>query len=192
MSMFFSDSKGHAFLTYIIKCFQEFFDNKTDMGRTHIQKIPYMLKAVGIPINFSYQLHFYGPYSENLAFAIDDLLADDIIIDSSNNPRCSNFKLSKESETLLSKYDGDIEPYKERINNIFKIFNSFTTFSTNDLEAITTLYYAYLEQIAANKVPNKNELIESFIKIKKNKFSNDFISNMIDKLVEIEFFSIST
>src|SRR5712691_5340878 len=36
------------------------------VGRTRLQKSIYLLQRKGFPTDFSYSLHFYGPYSEGL------------------------------------------------------------------------------------------------------------------------------
>ena len=36
------------------------------VGRTRLQKTVYLLQRKGLPTDFSYSLHFYGPYSESL------------------------------------------------------------------------------------------------------------------------------
>src|SRR5262245_58810268 len=36
------------------------------VGRTRLQKTIYLLQRKGLPTDFDYSLHFYGPYSEGL------------------------------------------------------------------------------------------------------------------------------
>src|SRR2546421_11318858 len=36
------------------------------VGRTRLQKTVYLLQRKGLPTDFSYSLHFFGPYSEGL------------------------------------------------------------------------------------------------------------------------------
>lgn len=36
------------------------------VGRTRLQKSIYLLQRTGLPTDFAYSLHFYGPYSEGL------------------------------------------------------------------------------------------------------------------------------
>ncbi len=36
------------------------------VGRTRLQKTVWLLQRLGLPTNYSYSLHFYGPYSEEL------------------------------------------------------------------------------------------------------------------------------
>lgn len=41
-------------------------DDRTVFGRTRLQKTIYLLQRKGLPTEFDYTLHFYGPYSEGL------------------------------------------------------------------------------------------------------------------------------
>jgi uncharacterized protein YwgA len=40
--------------------------NRRIVGRTRLQKTIYLLQRHGFPTSYSYSLHFYGPYSEEL------------------------------------------------------------------------------------------------------------------------------
>ena len=41
-------------------------DDRRIVGRTRLQKTIYLLQRKGLPTDFDYSLHFYGPYSEGL------------------------------------------------------------------------------------------------------------------------------
>lgn len=40
--------------------------NHEVVGRTRLQKTVWLLQRLGMPTNYSYSLHFYGPYSEEV------------------------------------------------------------------------------------------------------------------------------
>ena len=40
--------------------------NSKVVGRTRLQKTVWLLQRLGLPTNYTYSLHFYGPYSEEL------------------------------------------------------------------------------------------------------------------------------
>lgn len=42
-------------------------NNQTIEGRTRLQKTLLLLQHLGLPTNYVYSMHFYGPYSEELA-----------------------------------------------------------------------------------------------------------------------------
>lgn len=43
---------------------------QTVVGRTRLQKETKLLQRLGFPTDYSYTIHFYGPYSESLQFDI--------------------------------------------------------------------------------------------------------------------------
>jgi uncharacterized protein YwgA len=187
--LLFSNSKGHALLAYIIKCHHDLENSETYIGRTHIQKIPYVLKALGVPVSFSYQLYLYGPYSQDITFALDDLLADDVIDDVSDyKERYSSFVVGESADELIEKFKEYLEPHKDTIEKVVEIFSKF---SPEQLELFTTLHYIYLEEKASSDtLPSKNDFIETFKKVKGDKFSEKEIEEMLDVMREINFIEL--
>lgn len=45
------------------------------VGKTRFQKTAYFLEMKGVGYGFDFEYHHYGPYSEDLALAIDDAVA---------------------------------------------------------------------------------------------------------------------
>ena len=45
-------------------------------GRKRLQKVAFLLQAVGCPLEEDFFLHFYGPYSEGLARRTDELVRE--------------------------------------------------------------------------------------------------------------------
>jgi uncharacterized protein YwgA len=41
-------------------------DNRRVVGNTRLQKEIWLLQRLGLPTDYSYRVHFYGPYSEDL------------------------------------------------------------------------------------------------------------------------------
>jgi uncharacterized protein len=49
------------------------------VGRVRLQKIIYLLDRLGLESGFEYDYHHYGPYSEELAVAVDDAKAEGFV-----------------------------------------------------------------------------------------------------------------
>ena len=43
------------------------------VGRTRLQKTIYLLQRTGLPTDFDYSLHFYGPYSQGLNMGLNQV-----------------------------------------------------------------------------------------------------------------------
>ena len=48
-------------------------------SRKRLQKMIYLLKAAGCPIDAEYGLHLYGPYSQDVACLVDDMVSAGIL-----------------------------------------------------------------------------------------------------------------
>lgn len=48
-------------------------------GRKKLQKIVFIMKYIGFPIDFRYSWHYYGPYSSDLALKIDSLVNQNLL-----------------------------------------------------------------------------------------------------------------
>jgi uncharacterized protein YwgA len=188
MSILFSDSKGHALIAFIVKCHEENAAEKSYLGRTHIQKIPYILKAIGIDVPFNYQLYLYGPFSQGVAFAIDDLLADDILLDSSQKrSKYSNFVPGEACQELIDHYKGFLSEHKKEIINVVEIFSSLPP---EKLELFTTLHYVYLELKETGVEFGRHDIIREFIKVKKDKFKMHDIEKWLQILIDIDLIKV--
>ncbi len=77
-------------------------------GRTRVQKDICILKhKEGIPFNFEFESHYYGPYSNELADTIDTLVASGIleekIVNLSSGVRRYDYSLTEEGYEMFRK-----------------------------------------------------------------------------------------
>ncbi|MFQ5455354.1 MAG: hypothetical protein ACE5EA_04000 [Nitrospirota bacterium] len=89
---------------------------------------------------------------------------------------------------LTEKFKEYLEPYKDIIKKIVEIFSRL---SPERLELFTTLHYIYLEKKASSEnLPEKDDLIESFKKVKGDRFSEEEIREMLTVMTEIDFIEL--
>jgi len=78
-------------------------------GSTRLQKSILLLQGVGLPTNYLYRLHFYGPYSDELQAAPHTLRSMRLLVDRQeglpSNYRCSEFTVKPSAllPTLATK-----------------------------------------------------------------------------------------
>ncbi len=185
-AIFFSDSKGHALLSYIVK---EAGINKKLLGRTHMHKILYVLKAIGAPVPYLFELYLYGPYCQDIVFAIDDMIADDVIEDNSKDTKkYSKFIAGTNADKLIEKYSEYLNTIKKKINKVVEIFSDL---APDRLELFTTLHYVYRKERAMiGSSPAKNDIIDAFKKEKQDKFLDNNINSMLNILIKINFIKV--
>ena len=147
---------------YIIKRINEIRGERP--GKKVLQKMVFLMIEKGVPLNYDFGLHFYGPYSSPLNTETDFLYADGIIkIDYSGN----SHKMEVDESVEVSSCGLT----DEQKNNIDDVIEKFKDMSPSNLELLTTAIYAY------NLLEDKSEesIINGVVKIKGTKYSTDDI-----------------
>lgn len=176
----YSDSALCAFLTAIVRAFERFHGNQHYLGRTAMQKLSYFAQVLGAPIPCSFEIYTYGPYSEKVTFAIDSLIADDVLEDKSANTNYSNYRLGGNGNQILSKYHPAIDPYADTIEQVVKVLGKL---EPGQFELLATLHFIgrRLKEIKRRE-PSKKEVIDDFCAVKKNKFDKAEIETVYSAL----------
>lgn len=167
----YSNDLCSAFLTAIVKSFEEHFPARY-LGRTAMQKLTYFSKVLDVPIPCSFGIYTYGPYSDTITFSVESLLADEVLVDRSTNPKYSNYRTGSNSIELLNAYSDEISPHKGTIDRIVEALGEF---DPTDLELIATLHFVARRQKMRTGELNKSTVITEFKSIKKDKFTDHAI-----------------
>lgn len=176
----YSNDLCSAFLTAIVKAF-EAHHSTAYLGRTAMQKLTYFAQVLGAPIPCSFGIYTYGPYSDTVTFAVESLLADDVIADTSQNPKYSNYRLGPNAGELLAAFSEELRPYEGKIGQTVKALGSF---APNELELIATLHFIAKRQAQTGMRPSKDSVVREFKSVKLDKFPDFEISKWYDALVE--------
>jgi uncharacterized protein len=174
----YSNDLCSAFLTAIVKSFEEHHPGQY-LGRTAMQKLAYFAKVLGVPIPCSFGIYTYGPYSDTITFSVESLLADEVLVDRSTNPKYSNYRTDSNSAELLGAYAEEVEPHEDTIDRIVEALGRF---EPNDLELIATLHFVARRQKQRTGKLNKAAVIAEFKSIKKDKFTDDDITTWYNAL----------
>ena len=80
----------------------------TLQSRKRMQKLVFLLQAAGCPLDVDYDLHHYGPYSEDLA-RLTDLMVDERLLEERIEVRPYgeqySYRLSPESIRQIAEYE---------------------------------------------------------------------------------------
>lgn len=170
-----------AYLTAIVKAFEKYHP-KAYLGRTAMQKLTYFIKVLGAPIPCSFGIYTYGPYSDTVTFTVESLLADDVIVDrSQNTAKYSDYRLGHNAQELLGAFADELRPFEGKIEQTVKALGAF---DPNGLELIATLHFIAKRQAQTGVRSSKDTVIAEFKEIKRDKFRDDEISNWYDALVK--------
>ena len=176
----YSNDLCSAFLTAIVKAF-EVHHAGDYLGRTALQKLTYFVKVLGAPIPCSFGIYTYGPYSDTVTFAVESLLADDVIVDNSGNPKYSSYRPGPNANELLSRFADELNPHQGKID---MAVGALGDFAPRDLELIATLHFIARRQLRTSGKTSKKSAMEEFKAIKKDRFSDEDISTWYDALVK--------
>jgi uncharacterized protein YwgA len=174
MDLTLSNKLRAAYLTEFVRAFQKHYPNGF-LGRTAIQKLTYFARATGVPVPCSFEIYNYGPYSDQVTFAVDGLLADEVLMDTSvNSSKYSNYRLAVDKSLFPQELEKKVVPHKEQIERVVKNLGSFRP---EQLELIATLHFVHhrLESILRKK-PAQAAVIAEFHKIKEDKFNKDEVT----------------
>ncbi len=174
MELTFSNNLRAAYLAEFVRAFQKHYPSGF-LGRTAIQKLAYFAQATGVPVPCSFEIYNYGPYSDQVTFSVDGLLADEVLMDTSpNSCRYSNYRLTVDYDLFPPELEKKVTPHREQIERVVKNLGSFRP---EQLELIATLHFVHhrLESIHRRK-PAQSSVVAEFHRIKGDKFSKDEVT----------------
>lgn len=130
-----------------------------------LQKVVFLIEAKNVNIGCDYGIHFYGPYSSDLDFAIREL-SDAGILQIEYTPM----------EHRISVIDGSIgADFSDETAD--SVIEEFSKDSPSELELIATALYVYIQ------TKDKDKVKKGVLKIKGSKYSETRIDSAIERLI---------
>ncbi len=179
-SIAFSNDPISVFTAAMAKAFRDSYASGF-LGRTTLQKLMYLAKSLGVPIPASFGIYTYGPYSDAITFAVEGMVADDVLVDKSSDVhRYSNYYPGPALDELLEAYKPVWHPYYPTLRTVAEAFGRF---EPQELELITTLLFlAQTLKAASGRAPDKAELLKRFRAVKGERFPVDKVSAWYETL----------
>ena len=142
------------------------------LGRTAIQKLAYFCQAVGVPIPCTFEIYNYGPYSDEVKFAVDSLLADDVLVDSSPNPtKYSNYEPINTPLDFPSEIKNTVSRYAGKIDDVV---SSLGAYRPEQLELVATLHFVACKfRSLEGRKADATKVFSEFERIKGDKFPRE-------------------
>jgi uncharacterized protein len=115
-------------------------------SRKRLQKVVFLLQAGGCPLGADFFLHHYGPYSEDVARLTDEMVRENLLIETSEGQpgfERYNYRLSDETSRQLSALDGSAqgEKLKAELAAFEAKARSFLAAELKELEYAATIVY---------------------------------------------------
>ena len=181
MPLFFSTKQDDALLAMVVQeaCNA---DGVPYFGRTALQKTMYFLKVLGVPMDYRFDIHHYGPFCNAILTDTEMLIVDDVIVDSAPKSRYSNYAPGPNVNELLEKHTEVLIQYRETMREVVAVL---APMSPEKLELLATLHFAFAAETASgNQGPWKERVLHRFQEFKRDKFSPEDVSNGYDALVK--------
>ena len=118
-------------------------------SRKRLQKCIYLLHLSGCDLDADYRLHYYGPYSRDVADAVDLLTQSDILAESSTPSQMGerySYKIKDHGRALLANYEATDEGKKamKRIEpSMVAYFQKLNEMDLWTLEVASTIAFYY-------------------------------------------------
>jgi len=162
-------------------------------GRKKLQKLIYILEYLGCPTKNRFNMHYYGPYSSDLALELDTLVENKYIEETKINLTYGKEYIYKITESgqqyiqFLEEIIIDENAKKKASNwvNTFKKLNS--SYKVFDLELTSTLLYwldvghsldkAKQFTLEQKNIEASNDSFKKAVKLAENLFCNTHKKN---------------
>lgn len=180
MSLLFTHSWEHALVAAVIDSAKKDCSS-CNLGRTAIQKLVYFLQVLEVPMNYTFRIHHFGPFCDELASSVDWLLADSVVTDEARTPNYSSYATGPNYAEIIASFDNEVRKYRKTIN---AVVGAMASLDPKELEVAATLDYAFRwVKARGNEGPWKDETVKKFKAIKKNKFADPKIDDWYSRLM---------
>ena len=183
MSLLFEHRWDHAVVAAIIDAAKRSAPG-CYLGRTAIQKLAYFLRVLGVPMQYTFRIHHFGPYCDDISSTLEWLQADSVIVDQSSKSRYSDFSPGENWSIVRAQHESALEKFQSTID---AVVNALGRMEPSALELISTLDFSYRwVQAQGGHGPWKERTIQKLKQFKGNKFPDQEIGAWFDKLVAVK------
>lgn len=160
-------------------------DQGSRVTMTSLQKLPYFLQEVmGVPLGVRFVMHYYGPYSFDLARSIDGMAAARTI-SISPHPTGYGYEVSAgqraEVEAILAATETERNEYDDHLT---QLISHFGRLSVDELELLSTSHFVR-NLLRRRALPDDNDRIAAEVVSLKPKFGRQRIEGIVSQLDEI-------
>lgn len=181
MSLFFSTERDDALLAMVV---QEAHSaaGVLYLGRTALQKTMYFLKVLGVPMDYRFDIHHYGPFCNAILRDTETLIVDEVVVEEATRSHCSNYVPGANAEELLRKHAAVLEQYRETVRDVVA---ALAPMSPEKLELLATLHFAFAaERASGSQGPWKERVLRRCREFEQDKFRPAEIGSGYDALVK--------
>jgi uncharacterized protein YwgA len=111
-------------------------------GRKKLQKLFFIMKYMDLPVNDRFFMHYYGPYSADLALQLDEYVKKCLLQEKRDFPEYS-YHITEEGKKEVELYEKTMrDPVLiSKSKNWERMFKLLSTSNTYQLELASTILY---------------------------------------------------
>jgi uncharacterized protein YwgA len=145
-------------------------------SRKRMQKMVFLLQAAGCPLDAEYGLHYYGPYSQDVAQLVDGLTREGLLVEEVENHAHGeqySYTLSQRSVDQIQRYETEPRGLEEagKMEPFANLARALADKDPKELEVGATIVFF---QKQGQDWPEAIEKTRSFKKLDAN---TQFLSN---------------
>lgn len=164
----------HALLAMVVKEWHRLVPGHVHkLGKTKMQKLVYFLKASGVPLPFDFDIHYYGPYSQELAEEMDWLEVLGLVDSARDGNVGVDYRPGDAMEEAMSRYREYLEKHSAAIRRTIEVFKDM---SVRDLELHATVHFV---RKSGGRTRSVEETLDGVKSLKGDRFREDEIRGAI-------------
>ena len=154
---------------------QSIVEQSEDIGKTKVQKIVYFLQeGLGVPLHYSFRMHHYGPFSQDIDSDISALQSVGYI-EVNHDPYGYGYHIIPVSGRQLP-WDQKLGKYR---GEMIEAISALSVLDASDLELIATVHF--VQHLIDD--PSKEKVLDTVCRLKP-KFTKGTIQSAYEQLVK--------
>lgn len=166
-----------AMLAYLVReWWQSLRSDGQRLGKTKLQKLVYFCKASGVPMPYTFDMYYYGPFSQELAEEIDRLEILGLVEGGQENNGPVDYYPGPGAEEVISQYKSALEKY---VGDIRRTIRAFGSMSVKELELHATVHYV---RGSGGRERSLDQIVEAVRAVKGSRFGPEEIQAAVKYL----------
>jgi uncharacterized protein YwgA len=136
-------------------------------SRKRLQKVVFLLQAAGCPLEADFYLHYYGPYSEDVARLANEMVRENLLEETTTGSspyEQYNYQITESTREQIAELEASPRgaPMLQELARFEAKASSLFTADVKQLEYAATIVYFYRQN------PDWSEAVEKAVTFKKD------------------------
>jgi hypothetical protein len=135
-------------------------------------------------MDYRFDIHHYGPFSDQIVRDTRTLILEDVLIDRSNEPAAfSDYSIGPKARHLIDSH-ADIPAGVRKL--VQEVMDALVSLPPKRLELLSTVHYAFRMLMAGGGAPSKEAVVNQFYEFKEpERFSSIEVVDAFELLMRV-------